>query len=219
MKKLSFNSKGQKIWFVSDLHVGHNKPFILGPRNYNNVAEAVQHTFQMLHENIKPEDIVFNLGDMVCGAGLNSDEYAKRVVFFPCKHQYFLWGNHNAGIRQMYEDTLRNAGLFEMDVEVYPLTYPGSNFTFLGDRAEISIDGIDIVLDHYPIASWNGMGDSLHIHGHCHRKLKDDLTLKRLDVGWDWKKRPVEWNEIHRELSGRKFVPVDHHGKSSQFFE
>jgi calcineurin-like phosphoesterase family protein len=65
------------------------------------------------------------------------------------------------------------------------------------------------------------MGDGgYNIHGHCHRNLKEDGTIKRLDVGWDWKKRPVEWNEIVRELKSNKFSPVDHHGAdTSSFFE
>lgn len=80
MKRISLNSKDQKIWFVSDLHLGHNKPFILGPRNYSSINEAIDHQWQMMNEHIGPNDIVFNLGDAVIGAYDKSLEYAKRVV-------------------------------------------------------------------------------------------------------------------------------------------
>lgn len=219
MKKLSLKSKDQRIWFVADLHLGHAKDFILGPRGYTNVDEALAHQWLMLTETIKPTDIVFNLGDAVIGAGERSVEYAKRVVHLPCKQQYYLWGNHNAGMQQLYDDCRRDFGaryglsLLADDIEVYPLQYPGSPFIFVGDRVEVSIDGHPNVLDHYPIASWNHLSKGgYNIHGHCHRNLKEDRSLKRLDVGWEWLKRPVEWNEIVRELAPRKAVAPDHHG-------
>lgn len=216
MKKISLKSSDQKIWFVSDLHLGHDKPFILGPRKYTNISEAYSHTHQMLNEHIGPNDIVFNLGDAVIGAGANSLDYAKRIVYLPCKHQYFIWGNHNAGIQQIYDDCRKDIGLLADDIEIYPLTYPNSSFTFLGHYAEITIDGRVVVLTHYPIASWNHISKgAYHIHGHCHRNLKEDTTLQRLDVGWEWKRRPVEWNEIVRELSPRNTVAPDHHGKDT----
>jgi len=213
MKKISLKSKDQKIWFVADLHLGHDKDFILNPRNYTNVTEAMAHTWLMLQDSIGPNDIVFNLGDAVIGAGMNSTTYAKRVVMLPCKQQYYLWGNHNAGMQQLYDECRHEIGLLADDVEIYPLAYPNSPFVFMGHRMEIFIDGQGVVLDHYPIASWNHMSKGgYNIHGHCHRNLKEDTSLKRLDVGWEWKRGPVEWNDIVRELSPRKAVAPDHHG-------
>jgi calcineurin-like phosphoesterase family protein len=214
VKKLSFKSADQKIWFISDLHLGHDKDFILNPRGYANVDEALTHQWLMLNEYIGSNDIVFNLGDMVIGAMDRAREYASRVVHMNCKHQYFIWGNHNAGVRQLYDDCRKYLGLLTNDVEIYPLNYPNSNFTFLGHYAEISIDGRAVVLTHYPIASWNHIAKgAYHIHGHCHRNLKEDLTLNRLDVGWEWKRRPIEWKEIIRELSPRNATAPDHHKK------
>ena len=215
MKRISLNSKDQKIWFVSDLHLGHNKPFILGPRNYSSINEAIDHQWQMMNEHIGPNDIVFNLGDVVIGAYDKSLEYAKRVVHMPCKHQYFIWGNHNAGVQALYDDCRKQLDLLEDDIEIYPLNYPSSPFTFIGHYAEVWIDDVMCVLTHYPIASWNRIGKGAYnIHGHCHRNLKEDLSIKRIDVGWEWKRRPVEWNEIVRELSPRKGFAPDHHGVS-----
>lgn len=219
MKKLSFKSTDQKIWFIADLHVGHNKPFILNPRLYNNVSEAVQHTFDMIYSHIGPDDVVFDLGDMVCGAGQNSEEYAKRVVHIPCKKHYYIWGNHSAGIKGLYDTVRSDLGLLADDIDMYPLPYPNSPFVFLGHYAEVFIDGVPVVLTHYPISSWNYMGDGgYNIHGHCHRNLKEQNTLRRLDVGWDWKRRPIEWNEIVKELKSKTNSNVDHH-TSASFFE
>jgi calcineurin-like phosphoesterase family protein len=225
MKSISLKSnQDYKIWFISDLHCGHDKPFILGPRKYKTVDEAYAHTFQMLQDHIGPDDIVFNLGDAVVGAQHKTMEYAKRVVHLPCRQQYYIWGNHNAGMQNLYDDCRVDLGLLTDDVDIYPLTYPGSNFTFLGHRVEITIDGIPIVLDHYPIASWNHFGKGAYmIHGHCHRNFPEDPSLKRIDISWEWKRRPVEWQELHQELKNRNVKPVDHHGKeepsTERFFE
>lgn len=215
MKKISLNTRsGYKIWVVSDLHLLHDKPFILGPRGYKNVREAYDHTYEMLHQYVGPNDVLINVGDVVVGAGLQTSAVTSRLIHFPCKVHYHIWGNHNAGVIDIYNDIRREKGLLADDIEIYPASVPGTNFTFLGHYVEMEIDARPVVFCHYPIASWNHIGkDAFMIHGHSHRNLKEDLTLKRLDVSWDWKKRPVEWHEIVTELENRKFVPTNHYGK------
>ena len=230
-KIYKFDSKKQRVWFTSDFHYYHGKPFILGPRKYGTLTEAMQDLKHKWTQYVGPNDIVINLGDLIVGAGDKTTEAMYEMLALPCGHHYFLWGNHNAGVQQFYDEAKADLG-FAADVEVYPLTLPGYNFTFLGHYAEIQVDRHPVVLSHYPIASWNDISKGAYmLHGHCHRNLKDDLNIKRLDVGWDWQKRPVEWNEIVRELSPRKGKPVDHHGReettgtlskevlTSQFFE
>ena len=123
-----------------------------------------------------------------------------------------------------YNGIRREKGLLADDIEIYPAVVPNTSFVFVGDYVEMEIDGRPVVFCHYPIASWNHIGKgAFMIHGHCHRNLKEDLSLKRLDAGWDWKKRPIEWKEIVSELASRKFNTIDHHGKDnvekSKFFE
>ena len=212
---MKLDSKKQKLFFVSDLHYAHNKPFILTPRCYNNIQEAMEHTWQTLIETVGINDIIFNLGDLIVGAGINATEYTNKLIRLPCAAHYFINGNHSAGIKDVYKSVKRQIyPNIPDEVEVYPLTVPGTVFTFLGHRAEIFIDGIPVILDHYPIASWNYLSkNAIHIHGHCHCNLKDGGTLRRIDVGWDYKRRPVEWNEILLEVGNREIVASDHHGK------
>lgn len=213
MKKLSFKTTRQRIVFVSDIHFAHAKNFILEPRGYASVEDAMRHTREMLYEHILPTDVVINLGDSVVGAEQRSLEYAKEIVNLPCHAQYFLWGNHNAGMQQIYDEARAKSGLAASDQDVYPLRADNGRFVFLGHYAEIFIDNVPVVLSHYPIASWNHMSKGGYmIHGHCHRNLKEDLNLKRADVSWEWKRRPVSWDEIDRELRGREVVAPDHHG-------
>lgn len=211
---MTLDSKNQKIWFTGDWHYGHAKKFILAPRMYDTIQDAMEHTWHTLIENIGINDIVFNLGDLVVGAGSRTAEYTQKLIRLPCAAHFFINGNHSAGVKDIYRTSKSQIyPTLPDELEIYPLTVPGTNFTFLGHRAEITIDGRPVVLDHYPIASWNRLSkDGFHLHGHCHGNLKQDLTLRRLDVGWDWKRRPVEWNEVVHELAPRQVVAPDHHG-------
>ena len=214
MKKLSFHTHRERVLFTADLHVGHNKPFIINPRQYTTIDEAMTHTRETIYGQLRPDDILFNLGDAVIGAGEKTMEYANEIANFPCGHQYFIWGNHNAGMQQLYDNELQRLGLVPGEVDLYPLTLPNGRFTFLGHYAEIYVDSVPVVMSHYPLASWNHMSKgSYMLHGHCHRNLKDEPTLKRLDLGWDWKRRLVTWEEVDRELKNRKVVYPDHHGR------
>ena len=213
--RMKLDSKEQKIWFVSDFHYGHDRSFILNPRGYCNVQEAMTHTWKTLTETIGVDDIVFDLGDLVVGGGINTLEYTNKLIRLPCSAHYFINGNHSAGVKDIYRTSkIQIYPQVPNEIEIYPLTVPGTNFTFLGQQVEIVINGKTVVLSHYPLASWNHMSKgSYMLHGHCHRNMEDNINLKRLDLGWDWKKRPVSWEEIVEELEKRKFIPVDHHGE------
>lgn len=203
----------QRIFFASDIHGAHNKDFILNPRGYKDVHEAYVHLFQAWNETVGPNDIVFNLGDWVVGAGTDSVKIAKEMIHGLNGKIYTLFGNHTAGVKQIYRDTLvQQYGITDDKVEVYPVNYQ-NKFIFLGDYAEVIIDGQLCVLSHYPLGSWNHMADSYHMFGHVHGNYKRNPDLRYIDVSWDYKKRPVSFDEIKIEMDKVEFKPVDHHGK------
>jgi calcineurin-like phosphoesterase family protein len=213
MNTLKLDSKKQRIWFVSDAHYCHAKPFILDPRGYSSVKEAMDDFKQKWKQYISPNDIVINLGDQIVGAGMNTRQYVFDLLALPYAHQYFVWGNHNAGMNDLYAESMAAEGHDTAQYEIYPWTLKDYPFTFLGNYAEIVIDHQHVTLCHYPITSWNHTSKgAFMLHGHCHGNLKDDKSQKRLDIGWDYDNRPLEWSEIVRELSNRKGLPVDHHG-------
>lgn len=52
------------------------------------------------------------------------------------------------------------------------------------DYAEVEVEGRRLVLCHYPLRSWNGMGrGALNLHGHTHGRMRP-LT-RQFDVGVD----------------------------------
>lgn len=192
------HSNLQKIWFISDLHYGHDKDFILNPRKYPSVNFAMLDILEKLQTTIGPDDIVFDLGDLVVGAGKESEKYARQLMEIPCKAHYFLWGNHNAGVNSMYDKAMRDAGYPEL-VVTYPLPVNGTPCIFVGDFAEINVDNVNVIMSHYPIEAWPGMhraNPTIMLHGHCHMNLPENPKLFRMDVGWDRKRAPISWKEV-----------------------
>ena len=62
--------------------------------------------------------------------------------------------------------------------------------------AELVIDGIRLVLCHYPFRTWRDMGKgAINLHGHSHGRLKPQP--RQYDVGVDvWDFRPVRLEEV-----------------------
>jgi calcineurin-like phosphoesterase family protein len=65
------------------------------------------------------------------------------------------------------------------------------NWITVQSYAEIKVDGIPLVLCHYPFRTWNGMGNgAVNLHGHSHGRLKP--MKRQFDVGVDARQfRPV----------------------------
>jgi len=51
------------IWFTSDLHFCHDKPFLYEPRGFSAIKEMNEALVENWNKVVKPEDEVYNLGD------------------------------------------------------------------------------------------------------------------------------------------------------------
>jgi calcineurin-like phosphoesterase family protein len=73
---------------------------------------------------------------------------------------------------------------------------PGTGWLSVSSYAELSVDGIDLVLCHYPFRSWKGMDrGSVDLHGHSHGRLRP--LPRQFDVGVDVRNyRPVRLAEL-----------------------
>jgi len=206
--------KGQKYFFVSDLHYNHDRDFIWGApgRKYKDVNDMNHDIINQWNAYVSHDDTVFHLGDMIFND--NSGEALlnlyDRLSF---KTLYCLFGNHTSGERHVYRELMKQEG-FE-DREIYPTELKlggGRKVVFLGYYSEISIDKQRINLFHYPIESWNGIAKgNWNIHGHSHCNLKNVNNIKRIDVGWDYKTRPVEYKELKKVMDVLRGKPGDHH--------
>jgi calcineurin-like phosphoesterase family protein len=98
-------------------------------------------------------------------------------------------------------------------------TLEAPGWASLQHYAEVSVDGRRLVLCHYPLRTWNGIGrGAVNLHGHSHGKLKP--MTRQYDVGVDlWDFRPVRLGAIltpRRRTAGlgRKMGPAGQGGSA-----
>lgn len=168
----AFQTKKNKLWFMSDLHYNHENVIKFNRRPFENVKEMNWHIEQELITKVGPGDILFDIGDLFW----KTDETTmKNVISLASpKEWYKILGNHD-------------------NYNVYRKSYIGTLFTLLSDILEINVDhegrNYRLTLCHYPMISWNGKArGTLMIHGHCHGNIDNintESTDLRVDVGFD----------------------------------
>ena len=168
----AFQTKKNKLWFMSDLHYNHENVIKFNRRPFESVKEMNWHIEQELITKVGPGDILFDMGDLFW----KTDETTmKNVISLASpKEWYKILGNHD-------------------NYNVYRKSYIGTLFTLLSDILEINVDhegrNYRLTLCHYPMISWNGKArGTLMIHGHCHGNIDNintESTDLRVDVGFD----------------------------------
>jgi calcineurin-like phosphoesterase family protein len=169
---LDNNDRNRKIWFMSDLHYNHenilwiNQP-TRGDR-FKDLEEMNQYILSELREKVGPNDILFDLGDLIWKEGPPEIKSFSEVL--PVR-SFRLLGNHDG----------KN------------LVAWGKTWMGVYDILDLIIkkDGEDIrlTLSHYPILDWNHRyRGSWDLHGHCHGgidKLNNESDELRMDIGFD----------------------------------
>ena len=111
-----------KIWLTSDLHLGHDRDFIWGPRGFNSVEEHDEAIINNWNELVSPDDEVWCLGDLMLGDNYTGCQKLNQLA----GKIYILAGNHDTSTRvQMYANlrpTILTMGL------AYILKYQGYRF-------------------------------------------------------------------------------------------
>jgi calcineurin-like phosphoesterase family protein len=177
----------RKIWVTSDTHYGHANICrgvtkwrtpdgsipIDETRDFGTIEEMNDAIVNNINSVVGQDDILIHLGDWSFGGFENIEIFRKRII---CEEIHLVLGNHDHhiennrdGIRSLF--TSVNHYLF------LSVTQP-TNGKHITHR---------FVLCHYPIASWNGMGDGvIHLHGHVHLPKKYRVAKGRaMDVGVD----------------------------------
>lgn len=179
-------------WFTSDTHFGHTFILTAGRgRPFATTEEMDDFLVYEWNSHVRPTDHIYHLGDFSFLNREGTLATLKRLH----GNIHFIRGNHD---KQM----TRLSGHF------------ASYQDYKEIRVQVEGDAKKIVLMHYPILSWHGVGKgSWHLHGHCHANLPEDPNMARMDVGVDTHQfRPWHLDEIIEHLRGRHGTPADHHG-------
>ena len=190
------------IWITSDTHHGHKN--IAGPkvsrwksgfRTFNSVPEMNETLINNINKLVKPDDILYHLGDWSFGGIENISIFRNSIV---CKNIHLILGNHDEHIEDN-KDNLQD--LFSSVRDTYK-GYIGKNYFYL---------------NHYANRVWpKSHKGSIHLYGHSHSSIPD--FGKSMDVGVDsayklfGEYRPFHINEILQIMDKKGIVKVDHHG-------
>lgn len=216
--KLNHNDD-HRVFFTSDTHFNHDKPFIYEARGYKNRYEHNDALIAKINETVRPQDTLIHLGDFCLN--ITPPEFEEILRKINCNNILYIWGNHNSCIRKYYEDAVR--GHLDMvrfngddneNIEVYP--YKIGKLTYLGYYKEIIVNGHMIVIHHYPHQIWNQMQKGAwQLSGHSHytnpTTQLDNPYNKILDVGWDGHCKPLSFPEIQRIMVNKNHVKMDKH--------
>ena len=188
MKKLHIKLKpDQKIFFTSDLHLGHKNVISFCKRPFEDVKIMNKTILDNINECVGEDDYLFILGDVFW---FNDSHAIKR--FFNsvvCKRIYIVPGNHDD-----FESYHR---LEEGRVQILD----DINCLFLNTETDSTI--YELWLSHVPLMTWPHRDQSRcynffgHIHSSDNRTegMDQDLPLHKnqYDVGVDkWHYKPVE---------------------------
>ena len=145
-----------RVWSTSDLHLGHDKPFIWEARGFDSVQEMNQTIIKNLQKTItKPTDELYICGDVTLG------EINRELLWQIPGRVHVILGNHDTDVRaQVYKDL-------------------GWSVSY-GERIKYT-DGtqkgqMSFLLTHYPTLTANP-GDKIsqwviNISGHTHSSQK-----------------------------------------------
>lgn len=205
----------RQVFFTSDWHYNHSQPFLWEARGYKSIQEHNEALIKSVNDVVGPEDILFNLGDLTLNCSI--EQFEELISSINCQNIYLLNGNHNnPHYKQIYQPLVKSilGDRFTEINEIYPLRY--KNIVYVGNYAEVAVNGQFIILSHYPFSIWNQMQNSAwHLcgHSHCHfaPSTAEDSTSKILDVSWDGYKKPLSFSEIAIIMATKKIPVVDHH--------
>ena len=211
---------GQKLWFTSDTHYGHTnicrgvskwKDFngnvpIKQTRDFKTLDHMNDAIVKSINSVVGENDILFHLGDWSFGGFENIAEFRNRIV---CKNIHLILGNHDHHIENNRDDIQDLFSSVNQYLRLQVSVYPGT---------VLHTGKVDLVLMHYPIASWHNMNDNvIHLHGHVHLPPNKKLAQgKAMDVGVDGNGLiPYSLNEITRIMDKQPItklsLPQDHH--------
>lgn len=181
------------IFFTSDHHFDHRNIIKFQPATrstYQNVEEMNETLIYYWNDIIKPEDIVYYLGDFGFGTENKINEILQRLN----GKIHYIRGNHDKTIDRSFSIKKR----FE-------------SYDRFGK--EITIDGNFIVLSHYCFEIWNRHHyGSWNLYGHSHGSYKDTSGRKRYDVGVDNNNmKPISYEEVRDIMDKKEINFIDQH--------
>lgn len=218
-KPLKIKEDANNVFVWSDLHLGHDKEFLWGPRGFNSVEEHDAAIKERWYSTLNEQSTIFILGDIMFGH--NADKRLRKFLEdVPFRSMFLMGGNHHAGFKQLLNDTIES-GVLWLDVSERQ-----KYVQFIPNYIEAYIGGLFWVMSHYPILSANGQGKwnfGGMIHGHSHGNLYNNDYAKQIyngrviDVGVENVSEPISFHKLKKMFDKKPVVSFDHHDSKTQY--
>ena len=143
------------VFFTSDTHFGDHRVLNLHPRPFATVAEMDAEMIRRWNAVVGEADELWHLGDFARTA-------RQAAALLPALNgrKHLVLGNND------------------------PPAVQDLGWASVSAYAERVVDGVSLVLCHYPFRSWNGMHrGAVNLHGHSHGRLTP--LPRQHDVGVD----------------------------------
>jgi len=134
------------IFFTADTHFCHGNIIQYCTRPFNDVDDMDKEMIGRWNSVVNKDDEIYILGDFLYkGNAKEANEILSKLK----GRKYLIKGNHEKYLNK--ED-------FNMEA-----------FEWVKDYHVLNIEGVKIILFHYPMLSWDGSyNDSIHLYGHVH---------------------------------------------------
>lgn len=209
----------QNIFFTSDTHYAHSNICYATTkwtdpsktRDFKSLDAMNSSIVSEINRCAGQDDIIFHLGDWSFGGIEKVAEFRNRLT---CKNIHIITGNHDHHIENNRDDVRE---LFSSVHKYVELTIVKPDI----GKAPKSIT--NLVLMHFPIASWNNMSKgTIHLHGHVHFDQRYKVSDgKMMDVGMDGNNmRPYSFQEIYmimKQQPVKSLFPHDHHEVAEKY--
>lgn len=185
------------IFLVIFTFVSHNRGFLYEPRGFSSIEEHDEIIIENWNKVVKPEDIVFLLGDTMLNNNDKGIECLNKLNGFI----WFIRGNHDSGERiyRIYHEC------------PYIRFLEGGSENFCAVAAVEKFHGYNVYLSHYPtytsyIENMAPLKNHLlNFHGHTHSKDKfyQDIPFM-YNVALDaHNNAPVSFDEIISDIEAK----------------
>ena len=177
------------IYFTSDWHFCHNKPFIYESRGFKSIEEMNEIIIENHNRVVKEEDIIYCLGDCM----LNDNQKGMECINRLNGHKVIIRGNHCTNTRIELYKNLPNT---EVKGWVDMLKYGNYHF----------------YLSHYPTITSNHDEDRplkqiiLNLHGHthdCRKFYQDNPTMYNVALDAH-NNTPVSIDQIIKDIKAKR---------------
>lgn len=187
-------------YFTSDLHIGHDKPFLYEPRGFSSIEEHDKEILKKWNEVVWPEDNVYILGDLC----MNGDEKEWNKIFYNLNgNKFFIHGNH---------DTTNKINRY---INEYKITDLGLCSIYHYNKRK------KFILSHYPMIVGNFKEEKFFwcLSGHTHNKSPFQFGWGCIyNVAWDAHGKPVSIDNIIKDIEKYKQLKGDNFNNENYLF-